>query len=596
MSEKYVFAQGFYAGIPCLMGQFTLSPGSRPSAATLYFMRNQMIPPSGDLVITGVDEFGSPSSISFPSCFVDNVQAVASGDPLLVARVLDRRRSWEFGAISGHYNIRSESGDSVFNEKTPRQLAELCLSVMGENNADLGDFNPTTRPAVDWVLTNPARALEALLDQFGYRIILGIDNRVHIERAGVGDITWLQQFTWLEDTIGTDVPNRPDGLIAVAGRTLYDMELWLEPVGLELSGEWKNIDKLSYRPPSKFVGNYDVGGWSSTPLPYTPANLVYPSGATEEEKDQINKLAVRHVYRTYRICVRIPPHWMEDNIPNGPPYGDYLKIAGYRGKQVKERWQLLPLEQNQNLKLTNKKPGEKPENLLMPKRVAPEVYGCFNSGQSVVKDATTRNDMKSSSAGEPPNSRVYSLPYEIDFERGLVYFDALAYCIIDKVKKPARLKLRIASGVRDELTREWTRYTIEHRFSPALGAGMQILPHEEVQLRFHHDKKKNLLLDNKTEVDQELKLYLNAAVVNLQQRSARSGVFAGIVPISPTGLVQQVTWNFGAGPTTQFSANTDHNFNVPSYQDRRLLALLGENARSTAARAVVKGAAGGLPA
>jgi hypothetical protein len=579
MAEKYVYAQGFYAGIACLMGQFTLSHGIRPSSATLYFPRNQSVPPTGDLLITGVDEFGGSAEITFHTCFADNVQATAGGDPLLVVRILDRRWAWEFGAISGSYNIRSESGDSLYNEKTPRELASLCLDVMGESNANLGDFNPTARPPITWELANPARALDELVNQFGYRIILGIDNRVHIERAGVGNISFLNAFTWLEDTVGVDLPRRPDGIIAACGRTLYNMDLYLEPVGLELNGEWKNIDKLSYRPNSNFVGNIDKGGWSSISLAHVPTNLNYPAKATTKDKEQINNLVIKHIFRTYRVCVRKPPHWMEDSIPNNPPYGDYLEIAGYTGEKVKERWQILPLEHTQNLRdNVALVPGEKAGKTLLPKRVNPEVIGTFNSGNIVAKDKAEREELRKKDDGY---ERAYKFPFDIDFENGLVHFEHHAHCIIDNVKKPARLKLRIASGIRDPKTREWKRHTLEHQFGQPLGAGSLILAHEEIQLRYAIDPNTPLSppKNNKQDVERELRYYLNAAIASLEQRAARSGTFAGIVAIAPSGLVQQVTWNFGSGPTTQFSANTEHNYNVPNYQERRLLAKLQDDKR-----------------
>lgn len=569
MADRPVLGMGTYAGIPCISGQFTLSHGAKPSAATVYFFRNQVIPPTGDFIIDGTDEFGNAGFVPFKSCFVDNLQATAGGDPLIVVRILDRRWAWEFAAISGHYNIRTESGDSIYNEKTPRELAALCLDVMGEIDADLADFNPEGRPPIEWELVNPARALDELVNQFGYRIVLGIDNRVHIYRAGVGDMTFLEKFTWLEDTMGVDLPKRPDGVIVAAGRTLYDMMFWLEPVGVELNGEWKNIDKLSYKPTT---------GWGSTCLPRPPGNLVYPAGASEEKKEQIRQLAVHHVYRSYRISVQKPPHWVavDINNDNNPPYGEYLKVSGYKGT-VKNRWQVLPLDKTMNL--LNDEPlkaGDSKGNTLIPKRSDPVVGGYYNSGETVAKDNRTRDSLK----GEQKDNRVYKLPYTIDTERGIVHFESAVQCIIDNKNKPARIFLRIASGIRDEKTRAWKRHTLERKFDNPLGAGMMVVAHEEIQLRYAYDYSNKKLLDNKKDTERELKYYLNATVATLEQRAARTGKFAGILPVNPSGIIQQISWEFGSnGPTTQVSGNTEHNYNVPNYYERRLYAKLQDDKR-----------------
>lgn len=584
MSDKPVLGSSTYAGIPCVYGQFTLSHGTRPSAATIYFVRDQVVPPYGDLVIEGTDEFGNGNQITFRNCFADNVQATAGGDPLIVVRIVDRRWAWDFAAISGHYNIRSESGDSIYNEKSPRDLAILCLDVMGEAGYDLGDFNPDARPQIDWELVNPARALDELVNEFGYRIALGLDNHVHVFKAGVGDISFLDRFTWLEDTVGIDLPKRPDGIIVAGGRTLWNMKLWLEPVGLELNGEWKNIDKLSYKP---------VDGWESTCLPRVPSNLVYPADAKAEDKEQINQLAVKHIYRTYRICVRKPPHWVAvdlDGNYNNPPYGRYLgleEVPGYTEATIKERWQLLPLEPSQNLRdNTAVKPGEKAGNSLLPKRKPPSVVGFFNSGNIIAKDSKQREALK----GMQNESRAYKFPFDIDYDRGLVTFDNLMHCIIDKIRRPAMVWLKVASGVRDSKSREWKRHTIEQNFPTPLGAGKMVIAHEEVQLRYAIDLEEILKSDNKADVERELRYYLNSAIATLEQKASRSGEFAGILAIEPSGLVQQISWEWGSnGPKTKMSANTEHSYNVPNYYERRLLTKLKDDKRK------LGGGGGGSP-
>jgi hypothetical protein len=55
--------------------------------------------------------------------------------------------------------------------------------------------------------------------------------------------------------------------------------------------------------------------------------------------------------------------------------------------------------------------------------------------------------------------------------------------------------------------------------------------------------------------------------------------YAGIMPIDPDGVIQQVTWSIGdGGPTTIASANGEHSHQIPPYPARRRIENLSANA------------------
>ncbi len=143
----------------------------------------------GTLVLT----FGE-TRVEFPDCKLDygTVERTAGG---LICRLalLDHRWRWRFGQISGTYNVRRDDSqlqknadDADNSERTPQQLATLCLEAMGETQFDVGDLPNESRPSVEWDCVVPADALAALCDQLGCRVVLQLNNRVALRRAGVG--------------------------------------------------------------------------------------------------------------------------------------------------------------------------------------------------------------------------------------------------------------------------------------------------------------------------------------------------------------------------------------------------------------------------
>src|SRR5579872_313698 len=211
----------------------------------------------GDLEFT----YGDQSFTLFDCKLASGHLAPARGGYLARVRLLDRRWRWKFGCISGNYNLRMAAGAPAAEgldanaghgvipaaldasrrvrpgtEKSPQELAILCLEAMGETLYDVSALPNDPRPQVDWSYSNPAQALQSLCDGLGCRVVLGLaDNRVRIVRHGEGSP--LPQNAFVEfPSAGLRPAAAPGALLLVGGPSVFQGFLPLEPVGIDLDG------------------------------------------------------------------------------------------------------------------------------------------------------------------------------------------------------------------------------------------------------------------------------------------------------------------------------------------------------------------------
>ena len=203
-------------------------------------------------------------------------------------RILDRRWKWQYGEISGRYNIREKEEEYLIDpdtEKKPRQLATLLLAAMGEVGYSVDELPNDNRPQKHWVSANPANELYQLCDSLGCRVVLGLDNRVRLRRVGSGASLPVLGIE-ISDSVGIDAQARPDSIKVVCGPTRYQARFFLEAVGKDVDGRIKFLDDLSYRPDD---------GWGA-------ANV---DGDFDDVRDEsrcaAQKLAILSVFKWYRI-------------------------------------------------------------------------------------------------------------------------------------------------------------------------------------------------------------------------------------------------------------------------------------------------------
>lgn len=438
--------------------------------------------------------------------------------------ILDRRWAWRYGAISGRYNIRQKDGTLDMTTETPPQdLAALLLSEMGESEFDVSGLPNLSRPEVDWVYANPARELASLAESLGCRVVLDLDSRVSLQPAGFGaDLP--DTGTERTQNFGIDPPTRPDSLLLVAAPTRFQTMFRLEAVGLEPTGEIKPINTLSYMPKEGW-GNEAYFGFANV----TPADS--------------RALARRTVYRWYRIKCTAPF-----------TTAGQFQIAGYDGP-VQNLWQILPLERGQVETYTDVDNIERP--------LPADVAGIYWD--------------RSLDAKNIPTQRRYRGRFSIDVERGIVQFAEPVLQVNSGGTSfgEAQLYLTVAHGVKDLESLQDVRRTSERTLpGEPNGTGPKVLRRDDlvrtIVTQYDADNNPTGTTDNADAIDAEANGTLDAAEAEFQTLETDVVEYAGVVPISPDGAIQQVEWSGGlSGCVTRASRNSEFSLVVPPWHERR---------------------------
>ena len=537
----------FFPGIQQIVGaEYSLGHGITPGVCSM-----QIAPQSSLIAEGGTLEFTFDSVLlQFRGCKVDQGTLLRNSQNQIVnLSILDRRWRWAFGSISGAYNLRIENGELINNDGTgtaglveiteedPQQLATLCLEAMGETGFDVSSLPNLARPLVQWEYDNPAQALASLCEELGCRGVLGLDNRVRIQRVGVGSALPLSPDI-RDDSASIDPPERPDKISVVAGRTRYQVDFELEAVGVEKDDIIKLVDDLSYKP---------TAGWSKSDLPHFMS----------VSDTKLRELAKKCVFRWYRVKVPV-------SIPG----------FGKNNDQVKSLTQLL---------LEDEQVATRVEDGLTKNKPA-QVHGIFQ----ITDDYKNKGDPNADGTGPltptPDDDAIWRGGFSIDSDTGIVKFGERllrnAGTSTLPVWGPAKLILRAACSVRDETTRSWQHYEDTRNYGNAFGTRARIIKRDEIHLAFTpiyaagtgYPTAVSVLDDNKATIDPELQHYLNAAEQEYQVTNPQSRTYAGLKAISPDGAIQQVTWSVGgAGATTRASRNNDTDYKSPSYRERRLV-------------------------
>ena len=564
-------------------GSFTLSHGISPSAAVIEITpQNNFAVQGGPLEIT----YGA-TAISFPDCRLDMASLTVGTDGRTWSlRVLDRRWKWEFGHVSGSYNLRKPSGHiNPATEKSPRELAYMLLRAMGEAQFDVQQIPNETRPLVEWSYDNPAEQLQQLCDTLGCRVVLGIDNKVRICRLGNGANLPTDKVSTAG--YGFDPPEMPDSLLFVAAPTKYQMKFVLEAVGLDKDGTVKLIKDLSYNP----LGVGEEYGWANQ----QPDVLSALRGA-DTLAHRIHTLALSTVFHWYRIKEPATLDWMV------PSYGKIRSIK-----------QVLPLTDNL---LTEETPfGE-----VSPQAQSAAIEGIY---YAPISDPITFVNT--------PKGSPYTGSYTIDTSRGIIQFtDAMfryVRCEQDLTNRsgsviisragshvffPAELVLECVVNVKDDKDRHLDRFTKEMKITnQKFSTRQKVIRRDDVGLTVRAQYQSQLaaawgLVDitylgiaqapltpyvqtnivtnekdtslngvNSSGVDSIASYYLSEARATYLPKESLETSYAAIVPINPDGVIQQVSWSVGlSGATTKASKNSEFDLRLPSHSERRTLQIL----------------------
>ena len=502
--------------------------------------------------------------LEFPDCRVDQASIRFDERGLVTSlSIWDRRWKWNAGgSLSGNYNRRQANAATGAglqqpptlvprdgSIRTPRQLAALCLLAMGEATFDVSQLPNDTYPLVEWENVNPAQALAAMAEQLGCRVVLRLDNTVQVARTGVG-LDLPHDLPILSESITINPPRRPDALEVVTGANLYQADIGLEAVGMDIDGAIKPINDLSYKPRSGW-GNEKPGDFFNVENRRRPGVPIPPR---DMQVTNPRDLALDTVFRWYRA---------RNFAQADGSFG--LNLPGYG----RIRWleQILPLGDVQA------------ETWVDPldefRRTRPKPPWLFGQYMRLYLDY----------ANSEPNTFYYG-NFSIDREHGIVKLSDYATRLAadGRTNLSAILKLRVAVTIRNEQTWALERQTQRLNYPEPRGTGARQLKHDEIVFFSiaEYDLENNRVTrikTNRDDVVREANYYLAAADLEYQVRLPQEIAYAGLIPLSPDGAIQAVTWTVGSsGATTRASRNDEINIPIIPYRERRMLEKLRHDA------------------
>lgn len=585
--------------------QFSLQHGISPSIGTVTCAP---VPPRQIVENGTLDIRYGNDRLTFPECKIDKIDAYRNEDGFerWAVSILDRRWKWKFaGVVNGHWNERK--GERLVGQKlakptvrSVKQLAEICLDAMGEERYDTSQLFFDIFPEVRWEFTNAAQALASLCDQFGFRVVLTINNTVAICKVGVGkQLPNTGDEVQISKTL--DPPEKPAQIIFAGSPDRYQYDLELEPVLRDFDNGWKHINDLSYAPrDAEGTPSWGVGAFNQ----FTAAQI-----AVNPRLKLVNTYITNNLYRTWRIK---EPFEIEiwDN------------RAGALKLQKLNRFNILPLEATlMDTETVDKGAGDPLDPFVVVEK-EPLLYGLYYTGHG--GDPLSRGDLHSTyhvtpagdfreieptgdvaTAKDPLDPAVfatgkcakalYNLAWDLDRETGFVQLsdDAIrktpAVGEMDHYIRydmnldgatlpvfsllPAKLWLRVAFSVRFD-----QQQGSPHLFRGVLrkmpgnnGTGYEYVRAPDVRFKAGRFKDGPIAL-NEEEFTTQAKHYLDAKQKEYDLADFASATYPGFKAINPDGALQQISWEVTdrGFAFTRASRNKEEVFAGVSYTERRL--------------------------
>lgn len=490
-----------YPGISHMMrAHFVLRPGTTPSTAVLDFA------PQPGATFRGGDlafQFGS-TYLVFADCQVAGLTFhVSEEGPVWRLHLHDRRWRWQFGQVSGRYNVRRDDGLLVEStERTPQQLAQQCFEAMGESDADVSELPDELRPTLEWDYDSPARALAQLLAHTSCRAVMTCQGAVRVQRLDTGDPLPLSE-SLMQYSLATVADATPGQLCVVTGRLRIQCDLQLEAVGIDSDGEVRPLDDLSYRP---------YGGWSS----------VDPEHFHAITDLRARELARSSVFRWYRVVTpfELPGHGAVDDLRSVVPFD---------------------IEQVEEISVAG------------PARNRPAIV--FGRWCDYPSQAANRSDMLHPLANDPDT--IVPLRFDLDRERGLIKFvrPVLRY-VEGPYPAPAELVLRTALGVRDPQSGAWKRIERKRQLRSD-DLSTEYLLHDELTPSIvpQYDPASYALTGIDTNFDEvfsQADLLLDLAALRYNTQTSQRALLAGLHSVDLLAGIDAVVWTVGpSGATTE---------------------------------------------
>ena len=503
----------------------TISHGINPSVITVQVPANSSMP---SLEGTAVFSYGGVS-ITFLGCKLDVGQSNRAGGGTWTFAIMDGRWRWEYGTISGHFNLRDPEGKlRTATEETPQNLARKCLREMRVSTYDISQMPDQPRPECHWSHKVPAQALQELADAVGCRVVVSPRGEVKICPAGQG--ANLPDIPSVDVGLSVDTGAIPSAVLVVGGEAYFQARWKLIAVGRDVDGEIKPIDDLSYKP---------AGGWETQ----VPGHFTDVPEGTDDSKPDPRKLALQTVWRWYRIDELVGG----DTLPGIP-------------RATVESWKdCLPLCDGL---LDTFKDGFS-KNL---QRQPPIVRGAFYDGEFTYEEVADGQ---------------FRGGFNVMAEAGVIVMDKPLYRFDTDEITPADIQVEIAFPWKPDKNDEPYRPTWRYNVRPRPDVGDHALFREEIKFtaRWEYDsqgdrtsQRDNRQADN---LDDQAEYAARGFVTSLGNVNAADKTYPGFMDIRLDGAICQVTWQFGVSeaPTTHASRNSEHDSDIiPPYADRKRAA------------------------
>lgn len=493
-------------------------------------------------------------SINFSECIISSVEVDANRQMLSVS-ILDRRWKWKFSRIAGEYNTRR--GDTIIKgtRRSVRELATLCFKELGETDFDVRALPDNVFPYVEWKFDSTAAILDDLCKQNNCHVCPTPHDKFAVYADGFGNE--LPKLPSSSSGIGYDFGIKPASVGCVSGPMAWEVDLRLEPVGVDRDGALKLVDDMLLKPKGEW-------GWLSKD-PYS--HDMYAERYREHAST---------VFRYYRITLA---------------KGQELTHAKGLLKTVR---QLIPLlGYRLEKKPVETKTLEFPEDKEVPKqRLEPLVHGMFNDEGGTASnnvDGTFTKDHKhcSPKIRAPDLDKypelIYPKKFEIDNARGLVIFGDPVFANrtgdFDPYKFPTivwpSIYLRVAVNLHHPETFAPFRLSRKLVVDSDAPKGVKDLVDYEVkedilpEVRTNHATGK--ILDNLKTVETDLGYYLENSLRKFRAKMPASGDYPILLPYAPDGRIAQVIFAIDDEGfiSTSIHKEIEGLSNVVDYTERR---------------------------
>lgn len=564
-----------------LAAEYTCSHGVQPGMASLVVEQANAASVSKFGTLTFTD---GKTTVPLKDCRIDAGRLIDAQRNIMFT-IFDRRWRWRYKTISGVYNQRDPITGAIKSDtkKKPRELVDLLMKALGEKNYGADKFPEIPErdwPAVDWDSAIAGIELENLIQPWGFRVVYRpVPNDVRLCKLGEGK--GLPDGGEVQLAKAIDVPETPAKFVLKGRPYNYAVAILLEAVGVELNGEVKKIDDLSYKP---------AGGWGKC-MPSSYPNLTVPevipgAGAAlfpgipgiklaKATLKEYEALAREHVYRTYRITTK-------------GPKGKSLRVPGY--EQFIESIDQLIL---QNAVYTNDLseaagkqytenakvygvylPGEFNSYNLTDRKTQVDVGFSIDSSQGLVKFERPMIRMRPKAAANNASAESEAKPYEGTIPEGEV--------------APAWLVLVTSVQVRDD-DLALQRFTHSIDGDKKNGEGELIVNREDVGLNYYREYNPTTwdvtVPKNELQIEKEQKknaeMLLGLVKASFVEQATEERHYDHLEQIDPDGKIQQLTYSVGNTTTlTRASLNTEHQVYLPSFETRqvreRIKIIVGE--------------------